>query len=114
MFQKHVVLAHWAFHSRLDFLAVVYFSVTRHQVVKVAKVAKLVYIYLTRGIGDSSLRMFPTDRSAIYPQGGTFKYGLGGRLDNMVLSICHIWYYTTTRIVNSEENDNSSGTRSLV
>ena len=29
------------------------FSTTRHQIVKVARVAKLVYIHLTRGIRDS-------------------------------------------------------------
>ena len=32
----------------------------------------------------------------------------------MVSSICHIWYYTTLRLVYSERNRNFSGTVSLV
>ena len=32
----------------------------------------------------------------------------------MVPSICHIWYYATLRLVNSKEDGNFSGTRSLV
>ena len=32
----------------------------------------------------------------------------------MMPPICHIWYYTTPRLVNSEGNGSFSGTRSLV
>ena len=32
----------------------------------------------------------------------------------MMPPICHIWYYATLRLVNSEENGNFSGTRGVV
>ena len=37
-----------------------------------------------------------------------------GRGAHIVPSTCHVWYYTTLKIVNSEGNGNFSGSRSVV
>ena len=58
-----------------------------HNIVKVAIVANLINIYFTIG---------------------TLVENRQRQEEHMVPSICHIWYYTTLRLFNSEGNGNFS------